>query len=35
MADGKGNFAGDDVRFISGFLAMKIIAKYNWRKIEK
>lgn len=26
---------GDDVRFISGFLAVKIIAEYNWWKIEK
>lgn len=26
---------GDDVRFINGFLAMKIIAEYNWWKIEK
>lgn len=25
----------DDIRFISGFLAMKIIAEYNWWKIEK
>lgn len=26
---------GDDVRFINGFLVMKIIAEYNWWKIEK
>lgn len=33
--EGRDRVDGDDVRFISGFLAVKIIAEYNWWKIEK